>query len=97
MGFWYVLATLVSMVASAWVSERYSRKCRSTAKQPYDHGAHEFNATFFALQFLLLWFLAHEWSDAWLFACIGSILALYVIARFWRNWDRHENDQSAPS
>ena len=90
MSLWY-LALIVAVVLASWqVAALYTRKCRCTERQLSWHGALEFNATFFALQLLLLWFVGREKQDSWIAGAIGLALVFFVARRFWRNWDRSD-------
>lgn len=86
MSIWY-LAWIPAALAVSWVvSDFYSNRCRCTERRLSSHGAMEFNATFFALQFIFAWIIFRERPDSWIFAAVGGSLAFFVIRRFWVNW-----------
>jgi hypothetical protein len=86
MGVWHFLAIGAIVVASWQVSVLYRRRCSCAPKELHWHGALEFNATFFSLQFLLLWFVGREKSGSWIIFALGLTLGLLVLRRFVRNW-----------
>ncbi len=88
MSLWYLVA-LGAIVLCSWrTSELYTRRCRCTERHLSWHGALEFNLTFFALNFLLLWFITREREGAWFSGALGCGLLLILMRRFWRNWEK---------
>ncbi len=86
MSLWYAVAIIGALVVSWVISVVYCYQCKQTSRYFSQHGALEFNVSFFGLIFSIM-SLSSNKDGTWEIGALGVILLLFVAWRFWKNWE----------
>jgi len=91
---WYFIALIGNFVFSLWISHLYYLYCNCPPERLNWHGGYEFNATFWAINFLIIGQAGSSEKGGSIFWVISGILLFTVVRRFWLNWESADKSKS---